>query len=511
MTAGVERTRESGARSARASGTAVAVLILVLAAAVRLHGLARDSLWLDEVTSVALARSDSWTFLNVVASSEFNSILYFVLLRPFVAFSTDEAVARALSAVCGIATVAVTGLLGRRLFGPLAGGVAAALLAVNAGHVHYSQEARGYSLAVLLVTVSTLLFVDATERPTRTRWAAYVLVSGAAGYAHFFAVLVPLAHWISLAARPKRRLPRGFAAAVLATLALWLPIAVFVLFKDKGQVSWISPPSLEVVRGTFVLLAGGTPALLWAQLLAGLAVVALRRRKREREASPLGWAVALCTAWFVLPAALALAIAPLKPLFVPRYLLVSLPALPLLAAAGIASLRPPALAAAALAVLVALAVPPLVRGAGPAREDWRGATSFLLRNASSGDAVVFHPRWSRRPFDHYRERTPVTPDLTGFPPWWDYASFVRGKRPSRVDPLVVARLNCSHPRIWLMARRSESLEQTEGRALRAALGAAYAERTDFVFTGVTLFRYGRPRPCTAADSEANHARRDFAA
>src|SRR6202011_1466619 len=94
------------------------------------------------------------------------------------------------SLFCGVALIPVIYLLGKELFKQSVGLLAAVLVALNLFQIQYSQEARAYSLVVLLVTNSSLLFVRFLKQQSTTYWIAYVVVSALAVYAHIFAVLV---------------------------------------------------------------------------------------------------------------------------------------------------------------------------------------------------------------------------------------------------------------------------------------------------------------------------------
>ena len=120
--------------------------------------------------------------------------LYYVLLRGWLHFDSSEWFVRSLSAFLGVATIPAVYVLGRRMFGARAGLIAAALLSVNAFHVRYSQEARSYSLTVVLCVLSSLYFLKYLETRSRRNRIAYIVLSSMAVYAHFFSGVVLLAH-----------------------------------------------------------------------------------------------------------------------------------------------------------------------------------------------------------------------------------------------------------------------------------------------------------------------------
>src|SRR5438270_11680991 len=217
--------------SRREQSNAVMVGAMVaLAAILRLAYLGHKSLWLDEAVSVSLARLDWKSFGQVLWQREGNMALYYLLLRPFVALGESEWEVRLLSSLAGIATVPLIFALGARLFGRRVGIFSALLFAVNACSVVYSQEARGYSLVVLLVTASTLQFVRAVEESSYWNWGLYSFLAALSIYAHFFAVLIIGAQWLSLMALPRDLIPVRKSIFALALMAVFsVPAIAFIL------------------------------------------------------------------------------------------------------------------------------------------------------------------------------------------------------------------------------------------------------------------------------------------
>src|SRR5208283_5242433 len=134
--------------------TAVMLLVLLtlVAAWLRLSHLGSKSLWLDEGATVALARASWRHFGWVWWYGEANlQTVYFLLMRGWVHGGLSEAWLRLPSALCGIASVPLMYIVARRLVSAGAALASAALLAFSPTHVYYSQEARSYTLTILLV------------------------------------------------------------------------------------------------------------------------------------------------------------------------------------------------------------------------------------------------------------------------------------------------------------------------------------------------------------------------
>src|SRR5262249_48174350 len=151
----------------------------------------------------------SWSeMMRILIHQEANMALYYVLLHLWLGIGGDsEFSVRLLSVIFAVAIVPTMYLLARRLFGQRTGLIAGLLVAINPFWLQYAQEARSYSLVILLVPLSTLFFVRAIEKPTASRFAIWVIVNALAVYAHIFAGFVVVGQVISLVWLRNERLP----------------------------------------------------------------------------------------------------------------------------------------------------------------------------------------------------------------------------------------------------------------------------------------------------------------
>src|SRR5271166_5682610 len=175
------------------------VLITFAAAWLRLSHLGSKSLWLDEGATVALARASWQHFAWVWWYGEANlQTVYFLLMRGWIHGGLSEAWLRLPSALFGIASVPLLYVVARKFMRAGPALASAALLAFSPAHVYYSQEARSYTLAILLVLLSSYFFVRAVEEGRRRDWVLWTVVSLLAFYSHDFAALVLVAQACSL-------------------------------------------------------------------------------------------------------------------------------------------------------------------------------------------------------------------------------------------------------------------------------------------------------------------------
>jgi Predicted membrane protein len=204
----------------RATWLAVVVLT-ALGAALRFATLDTQSFWLDELVTVSLLDRDFADMLEGVRGTEATPYLYYVLAWPWAqVFGLGEVGLRSLSAVVGTLAVPVSYAAGAALCSRRVGVAVAALVAVHPFLVWYAQEARSYSLLVLLGACVVLFLGRALRAPRRSDLALWAVASSLAIATHYFAVflVVGAAAWL-LARYPVRR---------DAVAALVLPAAVLV-------------------------------------------------------------------------------------------------------------------------------------------------------------------------------------------------------------------------------------------------------------------------------------------
>ena len=421
---------------------ALLVAVLVIAFALRISHIDQQSIWYDEGLSIYYARGDVGEILRSVSGSD-HPPLHPLLLHLWMALCGDsELSARMLSAWWGVVAVALVYRLAKRL-SPATGILSALLIAVSPFAIWYSQEVRGYTVALALVTgaadVTLGLFPTQAPRPW-WRYVAYVLLAVAAVYTHFYsgfallalniAYVVLYARLIVYAPRERMHFFRWVLAqaVVLAAFAPWVPVVVSQIQINAtywhGTVDW-----QQIVRSTLrafsvgtTLVDGWATAAAWAaSLLALIGTLALTRRRRDRAVAALSWI------WYLVPLLILIAINRTRPKFSPRYLMNALPPFLILAAAGTRHLFQITVRrtstwqgwAAATALLFTVGM----LGGGTARSlanhyldqrlyrpDFRAVARYIQDHASPDDLIVLVGGHSYPAFTYYyRDSLPVLP------------------------------------------------------------------------------------------------------
>ena len=468
--------------------------IMTLATVLRLLHLGSESLWLDEIISVAIAHLDWGTLWKVLSRFEANMALYYGLLHFWIKLSESEVAVRSLSVVAGLLTVPVLYALGGRMFGTRAGLISALLLATNAFHIRFSQEARAYTLVVLLTSLSSLFFIRAIERQSRADWAGYVLTGTLAVYSHFLAVLVLGAQLASLVVLRPRDVPWKRVMISISLMGLLLlPLAIFVFTRDHGQLGSVPKFRPSDIYGLFDSFTGGGKPLVLAYFVpCCIALVQAFRTWSRLKLSLETWRYAFLIEWLFGPILVGIAISFFEPLLVARYFIICLPPLVLLAAVGISSLSSRWVRAGGLVLLLALSGRAIFSYYSfPEKEDWRGATAYVVSHALESDGIFFYIDTGRLGFDYYVRRLhpAAQPWKIVFPESLDWEQELTTEDPDH----AIALLPQCCQRVWLVLSHNDAglIRHQTSRSIETSLTSQYPDEAEKQFKGVRVLLYSR--------------------
>jgi mannosyltransferase len=466
------------------------------AAALRFHSLGAKTFWFDEGVSVAIARLDGYNFFRILWRREANMSLYYALLHSWLWLGASEFFIRSLSVLFGVASIPAIYALGRRLFNSQTGLIAAALLTVNAFHVGYSQEARSYSLMMLLCILSSLYFVETLEKPSSRSRAAYIIFSALAVYAHFYSLLLLVAQWLSL---HYLKFPLSVGQPAAAWKKTWkilaiciAPVLLFVATTGAGPLRWIPRPGVKDLWN-FGLLLSGHDGLVLLLLCAFLALFGAAPALRKSFADA-PWTIQFLLLWLAFPILFVLALSIFRPLFLPRYFIFCLPALLLLMAAGLGRIRSPWLRAPLLILCLALSLRGTCnyysRDFDNERDDWRSASQYVMQHTQPGDALLFHVPMGRMPYEYYLSlnKRPTVPAVL-YPyhgPHITFLDFVE-----KPDYARISRELPQYRRVWVVTSHAETPTGLDRVAtlLTSLASTNRSPMQHITFNGIDVFLY----------------------
>ena len=482
----------------RRTGAAPWALLAVLAlgAALRLLYLGRESLWYDETYSVYWAQRSLWGDLSDVHPPLYNALLHFWMQL----FGTSEAAARSLSALFGMASIYLTYRVASTLFDRRVGLVAAFLSSFSLLGIHYSMEARSYSLLLMLSLLSYLYFVRIIQGDrSKTSFLFYVMSNTLMVYTHLFGLFILASQVVYLALFRWRAISVRFVVAQAVTAALFLPWLSNLFSGDRlSRLAWLQEPTFGELLSTLKAHMGnlsaiapyaGKPQLVPLQqplfylfllmslvgLFSGARLTSLRRRRFAvfSEGTP---GAPLLLVWLVTPILLPFFISRLfMPIYILRYTIAASPALFILVALGICRWKVTAVALSISGLFLFLSLPALsYYYTHPHKEQWREAAQLVEKNAAEGDAVVVNCDGPEvlPPLEYYHFGS-IEPVVLRATDW----------SPERVGAFL-ERVSQDKERLWLVSSYGQG-----SQAVRDLLKQEYRliQTNEFVGLSVDLF------------------------
>ena len=442
--------------------------------AIGLLGVTRPALWADELQTWGMATTPWPEMLSVLRWVDAIIGPYYAVEHAFVGVVGVSDLTLRLPSVLAMAGAAgLVGALGARLATHRVGLVAGLVFALLPGTSRYAQEARTYAFTTFFAVLATYLLFAALRRPNFPRYLLYTIALIFLGILHPIALLLLVAHgWVVFAQYRRQTFPWLVTAFISALPALPL---LRLAGKQKSQVAWIPTPTRHSLM-EFPHDLVGVAALGIVLIVLALFSLPLRRP------------TAMYTAWAVLPLLALFAVGQVQPLFLPRYLLFTLPAWALLAgvALGRAHL---AVAIVGVLAIAALAVPGQldVRAPDGHGQATRDLAMTIAGRSQLGDGVVYGMaddggNWvGRDTVNHYVpvDRRPKDILLT-------LPSRTGGNLAAQ-ECAEVAKCLGDAPRIWVvrLGYRADALRGLDGQK-EPALRERYDVDTTWHFTGLTL-------------------------
>ncbi len=411
------------------------VLLLTVAGGVlRRYHLGQQGLWFDEADLVIRAREPFGNLLRNFARPGENGPLYTAAFAVWLKIAgVSEAAVRLPSALAGTLAIPALYGLGREVRGWRVGVVAAALLALSPYAHWYAQDAKMYSLAVLLAICATWLLLVALRRGGGAWWA-YVATMAAGLLIHATLGFVLAAHLVLVAwcwrrgegVRPQGRQAR-WLVAVLG--AVCVPLIVWGVAFAIGDVpTWhVRVNPLEIVRVVLIEFgathrADAPTQAIAVALMGALAVFGAVSASRTAPAAhrsvtrERGIATTLCMT--LVPVGLFVLLSLRQAIFADRYLIVALPGYLLLVAFGLDGLLRwrwgwVAAIAAGAGLLYCFWTPlaTVNLSTQSQKEDWREAYRHIAERQRPGDVILLAPGYLVSTAEYYALRFPSLHDL----------------------------------------------------------------------------------------------------
>jgi mannosyltransferase len=393
-------------------------LIILLATGLRIYNLGTESLWLDETASI----SESKLSITGMVNATNRPPLYPILLNQWIhIFGTSEIALRSMSVVFGIIAIFFIYLTAKVLANRKIAFTSALFAAISYYLIYYSQEARDYSLLVLLSLLSFYSFIQILKTNKFGYYIAYLSFGIFMIYTHVFGLLTLVSQVLYLLLFQNRYKEQRFSLFVTIGMVIVLFVPAAFLLKDRihdiatgGFI--LGKPNMMSILDTLSSYSGtgdGKYVLILVFVAAGvfwiIDTIYKKKNQQNKENQPTptksgsGEMIVLLIIWLFVPIMLTfLESQVMTPLYNSKYLISSTPAFYILAAIAFSSIRWNKMYYIALLVIVVLSFMGLKSYyETDVKQQWREVALYIGSNATDEDLVIFCPSYIHPAFDYY--------------------------------------------------------------------------------------------------------------
>lgn len=453
------------------------LVVGILAAAISLGGAARPSFWYDEAATISASYSRSlgqlWHMLGNVDAVHG---LYYVLMHGwFHIVPPTEFWSRAPSGLAVGAAAAGVVVLGRQLSSRTVAVASGVLCGILPRTTWAGVEARPYALSMMAAVWLTVLLVVGTRRNSAWSWLSYGIVLAMSVVLDAYLVLLVPAHLTFVGAFHRAR--NVVVRFVIASAAAVCALAPFLatVAGQSHQISWVRTIGHRTIEDVVVQqYFERSPPFAVLSALVVVAAIVLWLSKSARLARGDRQLLTIAVAWLVIPTALIVMWSALvHPIYTPRYLAFTGPAMALILAVCTASVAgKPWVATALVGLFAVAAVPNYVRAQrNPYAKygmDYSQVADLITAKAAPGDCLLVNdtvtfmpapmrPLMAARP-DAYRKLV----DLT----LWQRATDRNDVFDTNLIPEVVAKPLSHCGVVWIITQADGSVPAHEqGAAL----------------------------------------------
>ena len=270
--------------------------ITVIAAALRFYKLGEWSFWIEELHSIRTINNLAYSLSSIASNTR---PVFYLMSKPILdVLGVNEWTTRLLPTIIGIITIPILYWLTKKLFGVSVAVIAAILLSLAPWHIYWSQNARFYTLLLLLTFLSSYAFYLAIEQDNITYIYGSIGLFLLAGATHAIAaLLIPifLLYFVLLKLLPFEK-PKGlrftnllpFCIVLISGYLFYeifrvmiggkqlLIFEIYYKFFDETTASFIgyASPKITITATAYYL---GAPLVLLALIGSGLLLI-----KRDR-------------------------------------------------------------------------------------------------------------------------------------------------------------------------------------------------------------------------------------
>lgn len=370
-----------------------------------------QSLRLDEAQSLWQSAHSPLQILNIISHDVHVPLYHFIIHFWQVFLGDDVAVQRVFSLILLIIAIPIVYILGKTAFNKQIGLMSALFISISPFMNWYGNEIRMYTLLVLFTVINQLFFVRIIKFNKETDWYGYAISALFGVYSHYFfifnLVTAGIYYLINRKVFQKGTFKKFIITAIILAIA-FIPWLVYVYLSGSSsntQPLLIKPSSIDFFNTYSRFIFGfqedsaNTIILAIWPISILLGFLALGKNKRLNTMSGYFLFAAL------FPIALAFIVSLfVRPLFVTRYLIVSLPALYIFISWILSLYKGKVSVFLHIALVIAMLGTLFVQIFNintPVKENYAQVGSYLNANASAHDVVVISAPFTIYPIEYY--------------------------------------------------------------------------------------------------------------
>ena len=376
------------------------------------------NLYSDEVWIITTAASPFHDFIQEILQDWVHPPLFHFLARGWIyIFGLSDLSGRLISITFGVISIPLIYWLGKQIAGSKTGIFAAALLALSPIHIYHSQYGRHYSIFVFFVILSMVSFLKVYDQPTNRKYGVFYCISNILlVYTHYFGWLMVFSQFLFfLFGRfPFLKHWAVLQVVIYSSYIPWIYIVSKYITKVK-HLDWMKPPSFLEPLHTLSIFNGTIPfshqKVIGILLFGFFILLSLKNIFREKIKTREN-ILFLFLCIFVPFVSVFLVSHTVKPIWVTRAMLLSIPAYYLLISIGHQCIKRKMLSYSLMMIpLVWIAISAIFHVRGDHRMPYENIASYLGQESGKDVPILVESTYLMNPIFHYYKGNGVLYEL----------------------------------------------------------------------------------------------------
>jgi uncharacterized membrane protein len=402
--------------------------------------LGNKSFQIDESYSYYI--SQDWnTLLQTIWHEELNMWLYYFLLHIWMSFGQSDIFIRSFSVIFAILSVPVYYKIATLFFKKNVAILASILLSIHMLCIFYAQDARSYTLFFFLNGLSIYSFLRFEEK--KRYKLLYCISTVLSIYAHIYGIFILLSQIIYLLLK-KNIIKYFFSILIIALLLIPLIITPAV---HSHTADWMTKPGFYELLATGIIFGGDfLPITI---IYCTLFIFAMTKKSNP-----------FLVIWIFIPIIISFSISLVKPMYNPRYFIMSLPPFMFLISDMLLRIKNKKIFYGLFIFIFIFSIIRLYLWYGSTQdyflfgrkpyylnnipENWREATKYITTHSEKNDVVIFYGYFGKLDYIFYqKQNSPQVREIASEP-------YLLGAGAQLPEPDISLINSLRNPNVWFV-------------------------------------------------------------